>query len=191
MSVHTKRPMTGIRDGILHIMDSPEPSLNVAHGLDRAIPGRRMTSRVHTLGDPHHVAWPTGQLQRPYKVGRPADHPHAARCPHAAIRNPQPFHGHSTAIPGHPGRLAASPSARALPPIPARLSPRRLASPHLTWPTGQFPSPARTQLAAGTGRLPACLALVVSAGRSAAPALQVLRRRVAGHPACKRSVVRK
>ncbi|GLA99322.1 hypothetical protein AtubIFM57143_007629 [Aspergillus tubingensis] len=33
--------------------------------------------------------------------------------------------------------------------------------------------------------------IAVSTGRSAAPALQVLRRRVAGHPACKRSVVRK
>ncbi|GLA66829.1 hypothetical protein AtubIFM54640_009415 [Aspergillus tubingensis] len=87
-------------------------------------------------------------------AGRPTTRtPHAARTPQSAA-----IHGHprpSTAIPGHPGRLAASPSARALPPIPARLSPRRLASPHLTWPTGQFPSPARTQLAAGTGRLPA------------------------------------
>ena len=41
MSDHTKRPMTGIRDGKSH-MDSPEPSLNAAHGLDRAIPGRRI-----------------------------------------------------------------------------------------------------------------------------------------------------
>jgi hypothetical protein len=84
-----------------------------------------------------------------------------------------------------PGRLAAAPSARASPPTPARLSPRRLTSPHLTRPTGQFPSPARKPHAMGTGhRTPA--------RRSAsAPALQVLRRRLACYLAHKRSVVRK
>ena len=90
-------------------------------------------------------------------AGRPTTRtPHAARTPQSAA-----IHGHprpSTAIPGHPGRLAASPSARALPPIPARLSPRRLASPHLTWPTGQFPSPARTHATLRGHRTPACLA---------------------------------
>jgi hypothetical protein len=178
MSVHTKRPMTGIRDGISH-MDSPEPSLNVAHGLDRAIPGRRMTSRVHTLGDPH-VAWPTGQLQRPYKVGRPADHPHAA------IRNPQPFHGHPG--PSWPPRclaIRARPTPHPGPSLPAapRITPSHLANWSIPF--------ASTHATRRGHRTPACLALVVSAGRSAAPALQVRRRRVAGHPACKRSVVRK
>lgn len=92
--------------------------------------------------------WSTPTPIQSGPAGRPP-----ARCTHAAIRShPRP----SMAIPGHPGRLAASPSARALPPIPARLSPRRLASPHLTWPTGQFPSPARTQLRRGH-RTPACL----------------------------------
>ena len=84
----------------------------------------------------------------------PAGRPPARRTLHAR-RNPQP----STAIHGHPGApLAASPSARVPPPIPARLSPRRLASPHLTWPTGQFPSPARTHATLRGHRTPACLA---------------------------------
>ena len=185
MSDHTKRPMTGIRDGKSD-MDSSEPSLNVAHGLDRAIPGRRMTSRVHTLGDPHHVAWPTGQLQRPYKVGRPADHPHAARCTLHARRNPQP----STVHPGPswPPRclaIRARPTPHPGPSLPAapRITPSHLANWSISF--------ASTHATRRGHRTPACLALAVSAGRSAAPALQVLRRRVAGHPACKRSVVRK
>lgn len=90
---------------------------------------------------------PTGQLHAtpPIQSGLPAR------------RMPQ-----SAAIHGHPGApLAASlprhPRA-SHPPIPARLSPRRLASPHLTWPTGQFPSPARTHATLRGHRTPACLA---------------------------------
>ena len=96
-----------------------------------------------------HLTRPTGQLHAtpPIQSGLPA-----RRMPQSAA-----IHGHPRPSWRSPGRLAASPSARVPPPIPARLSPRRLASPHLTWPTGQFPSPARTQLRRGH-RTPACLA---------------------------------
>ncbi|GCB21802.1 hypothetical protein AAWM_04687 [Aspergillus awamori] len=81
-------------------------------------------------------------------------HPYKVGYLHAACPNPRP----STAIlalPWPPRCLAI----RARPtPIPARLSPRRLASPHLTWPTGQFPSPARTHATLRGHRTPACLA---------------------------------
>ena len=113
-----------------------------------------------------HLARPTGQLQRPHQ-------PAGKAAPHAARRTPPQsaaIHGHPGPSWRSPGRLAASPSARVPPPIPARLSPRRLASPHLPWPTGQFPSPARTHATRRGHRTPACLALAVSAGRSAAPA---------------------
>ncbi|KAL7648961.1 unnamed protein product [Aspergillus niger] len=101
----------------------------------------------------------------------------------------------SAAIHGHPG----APLAASLPRHPrASHPPSRPVSPrgasHHPISPGQLVNSlrqhARTQLSAGTGRLPAWPP-AVSAGRSAAPALQVLRRSVAGHPACKRSVVRK
>lgn len=88
-----------------------------------------------------------------WSTPRHTTHTKWATCtPHAPIRShPRPSWR-------SPGRLAASPSARVPPPIPARLSPRRLASPHLTWPTGQFPSPARTHATLRGHRTPACLA---------------------------------
>ncbi|GCB25923.1 hypothetical protein AAWM_08808 [Aspergillus awamori] len=105
-----------------------------------------------------HLTRPTGQLHAtpPIQSGLPA-----RRMPQSAA-----IHGH----PALPCRLAASPSARVPPPIPARLSPRRLASPHLTWPTGQFPSPARTHATLrGTGRLPAWPPAVSAAGQPPPP----------------------
>lgn len=97
-----------------------------------------------------HLTRPTGQLHAtpPIQSGLPA-----RRMPQSAA-----IHGHPRPSWRSPGRLAASPSARVPPPIPARLSPRRLASPHLPWPTGQVPSPARTHATLRGHRTPACLA---------------------------------
>ncbi|GCB28338.1 hypothetical protein AAWM_11223 [Aspergillus awamori] len=89
----------------------------------------------------------------------------------------------SAAIHGHPG----APLAASLPRHPrASHPPSRPVSPrgasHHPISPGQLVNSlrqhARTQLSAGTGRLPAWPP-AVSAGRSAAPALQVLRRSVA------------
>ncbi|GCB28336.1 hypothetical protein AAWM_11221 [Aspergillus awamori] len=112
----------------------------------RAIIAHTITIRsLSTATRPSHPAnWSTP---------RHTTHTKWATCtPHAPIR------GHPRPSWRSPGRLAASPSARVPPPIPARLSPRRLASPHLTWPTGQFPSPARTHATLRGHRTPACLA---------------------------------
>jgi hypothetical protein len=125
-------------------------------------------------------------------AGRPTTRtPHAARTPQSAA-----IHGHprpSTAIHGHPGpswpprclAIRARPTPHPGPSLPAapRITPSHLANWSIPF--------ASTHATRRGHRTPACLALAVSAGRSAAPALQVLRRRVAGHPACKRSVVRK
>ncbi|GCB20106.1 hypothetical protein AAWM_02991 [Aspergillus awamori] len=98
----------------------------------------------------------TGQLHAtpPYKWAT------AAACPIAAI------HGH----PGAPCRLAASPS-RASHPIPARLSRgARITPSHLA----NWSIPFASTHARNSPRAPdaCCLAPAVSAGRSAAPALQ-------------------
>ncbi|GCB24318.1 hypothetical protein AAWM_07203 [Aspergillus awamori] len=100
-----------------------------------------------------HLTRPTGQLH--------ATPPIQSGYLHAACPNPR----HPRPSWRSPGRLAASPSARVPPPIPARLS--RGASHHPISP-GQLVNSlrqhARTQLSAGTGRLPAWPP-AVSAGR--------------------------
>ncbi|GCB28321.1 hypothetical protein AAWM_11206 [Aspergillus awamori] len=99
-----------------------------------------------------------------WSTPRHTTHTKWATCtPHAPIR------GHPRPSWRSPGRLAASPSAR-VPPPSRPVSPRG-ASHHPISP-GQLVNSlrqhARTQLSAGTGRLPAWPP-AVSAGRSAAP----------------------
>ncbi|BCR98597.1 uncharacterized protein AKAW2_40285S [Aspergillus luchuensis] len=126
-----------------------------------------------------------GQLVNSDAHTKWAGRPPARRNPQSAAI-PRPFHGHPG--PSWPPRclaIRARPPPHPGPSLPAapRITPSHLANWSIPF--------ASTHATRRGHRTPACLALVVSAGRSAAPALQVLRRRVAGHPACKRSVVRK
>ncbi|GFN21434.1 short chain dehydrogenase family protein, partial [Aspergillus tubingensis] len=133
--------MTGIRDGKSH-MDSPEPSLNVAHGGPAGRPPARRT--LHAARTPQSAA-----IHGPSRAILAASLPRHPRAPYPPSRPVSPRGASHHPI--SPGQLVNSLRQH------ARNSPRA--------PDACLPGPRRERRPVGR------------------PALQVLRRRVAGHPA--------